>query len=153
MALPSPSLALRLKTGRQAEARDRHGRYYAQHNHPNQSTFGVPEYVDVAGRQYRIAYRQPAGLPPGAVMPPRPPTTPAMRDGVGRVGLWVKQRRGTPSREAWDLIGKVVTLDPVQPGLPALTIRVDSHTAGAVPRERTGTVYVTSKSLNALLSH
>lgn len=138
-----------LRGGQRREGRDVHARYYALHNHPNRREFGAPDYVDAAGRQYRIAFldRLDAAWVPDQPLPARPLTHEPVRDAGGRIKLWIKVPRA-PRAEMlgaarWPSVGAArVALNPVAPGLAPATVRIEAVYHGA-PSHATGHVLVT----------
>ena len=111
----------RLIAGRRLERRERRPveRQAALVDHPNESEFGAPEYIDEYGRQYRVAYlTRIGGWLPGTSIPPRATHGRApIRLADGTLKLWVRLKRGDPSR--WWYAGQPrrLELTAVQPGL------------------------------------
>lgn len=136
--------ARRFVTGRRLETRDRSkaARAHAEkYDHPNESEFAAPEYVDQYGRQYRVAYApRLGGWNPGAPVPARPADA---RAPAGIVRLWVRLRRGVPNQWWYaatrDDEGRHLVLRPVAPGLPTATAEV-LRADRAGPGRRTGVV-------------
>jgi hypothetical protein len=153
-------VGLGIAQGRRAEGRDRYARYAAQHDYPSSSAFGAPDYVDAAGRHYRIAYDPPTGDAwwlTGAPIPPRPIGAPVQRTAGGgsdRVRLWVqlpRKRHRFGARADADLWfdgarlatgGMRIELEPVAPGLAPVTIVV-REAYRLAPTHRTGRIAAT----------
>lgn len=147
----------RIRLGRRVEGRDRYARREAQHDYPSSHTFGAADYIDAAGRQYRLAYAPPpGGWTVGVPIPPRPANAPILRarDGSQRACLWVKLPRkrhrfgARADRDLWfdgarlATGSQAVALEPVAPGLPAVTMVV-REAYRLAPTERTGRLMVT----------
>jgi hypothetical protein len=136
--------ARRFVAGRRLERRERSPsaqRQAAQFDHPNESEFDAPEYVDQYGRQYRVAYAsRTGGWAPGERVPPRPVEA---RAPAGVVRLWVRLQRGVPNQWWYaatrDDASRVLDLRAVAPGLTGTSIEV-LRAEREGPRRRTGVV-------------
>ena len=138
------------------------GRYVAHRDdYPSQSEFGPRgEYVDVVGRQYRLAYcSRIDGWPPGERVPAISIAQQraylqrrAARGNAQQTVLWVKlpTRRGKNAPDLWftheEIVRKTTLhLMPIAPGLPrqTCTLQQVSHH----PRGRSGSVTVAGFTL------
>ena len=123
------------------------GLYEAAHeNHPSQSEFGTPEFIDALGNEYRLATSErPLGWAPGKPVPlvtDHDQRARTVNKGDGVVRLWVRIPHGS-GPNGWTLrAGVTLTLQPVVAAQQGQTVHVISATRRRV-NGRTGSVQVT----------
>ncbi len=117
-------------------------------DHPNQTEFGAPDYVDDDGHEYRLVTRMEAqsrlgGWAPGDPMPRATGRTSADELMDGPQKLWVRLKYGDPGR--WEQVADEYTarrLQPLHLDCDPIYVRVVSAFRDS-PRRRTGYIIVT----------
>lgn len=123
----------------------------AQFDHPNESEFGAPEYVDQYGRQYRVAFLpRLGGWLPSTAIPPRSLASLDPETQQSTLKVWIRLKRGDPARWFWSANPERISLEPVMPGLKAQEIEV-RQAMRVNGRRRTGFLMVKRLQMDSFL--